>query len=352
MNRPSRLVGVLLGAIVVIALAPAANLYYQSKSGAGCGRCHEIEPIYETWHQSSHRKIACEACHGVGEFDLNNVSRLWEHLRGEVPEQIKLRQVDLPAMLERCQKCHQQEFADWQNGPHGVTYEKVFLSADFNRKKPLMDDCLRCHGAHFAGGIRDLVTPLDRQGPWRMADAMRNQPAIPCMACHQIHREGSPLAPQKEAKSNEIARPSLALYDRRTRMHIALAGLSLPAMREGDRLVKMSPDPRQALCYQCHAPTPGTFQAGAFQVGSGDDRTGLGVHEGLSCLACHFKHGQKTRASCSGCHPRLSNCGLDVEKMDTTFASTKSKHNIHFVKCADCHTKGVPKRRSPASATD
>ena len=43
----------------------------------------------------------------------------------------------------------------------------------------------------------------------------------------------------------------------------------------------MSPDPRQALCYQCHAPLANT------QVHSGDDRTPVGVHEGFSCLACH-----------------------------------------------------------------
>ncbi len=101
-----------------------------------------------------------------------------------------------------------------------------------------------------------------------------------------------------------------------------------------------SPDPRQALCYQCHAPLAGGL------VGSGDDRTPVGVHEGLSCLACHLKHGQQTRASCANCHPRLSNCGLDVEKMDTTFLSTASGHNIHFVKCADCHPKGIPHKRS------
>jgi hypothetical protein len=41
----------------------------------------------------------------------------------------------------------------------------------------------------------------------------------------------------------------------------------------------------------------------------------------------------------------MSNCGLDVEKMDTTFASKNSKHNVHWVKCADCHTKGVPKKK-------
>jgi hypothetical protein len=32
--------------------------------------------------------------------------------------------------------------------------------------------------------------------------------------------------------------------------------------------------------------------------------------------------------------------------MDTTFQSAASRHNIHFVKCADCHVAGVPARAS------
>jgi hypothetical protein len=168
-------------------------------------------------------------------------------------------------------------------------YQKIFLNKEFNGKKPLMDDCLRCHGAHFAGGIRELVTPLNEKGPWQLAKGMQDQPAIPCMACHQMHREGAPLEREPDgvaSATQELNRPSLALYDRRARMHLAVANLTLPQMREGDRVVRMSPDPRQALCYQCHAPV-----AGKFQAGSGDDRTGLGVHEGMSCLSCHFKHG-------------------------------------------------------------
>ncbi len=43
------------------------------------------------------------------------------------------------------------------------------------------------------------------------------------------------------------------------------------------------------------------------------------------------------------CHPQMSNCGLDVEKMDTTFANPKSAHNVHWIKCMDCHQHGVPK---------
>ncbi len=111
-------------------------------------------------------------------------------------------------------------------------------------------------------------------------------------------------------------------------------------MVDEGRPVKTSPDRRQALCYQCHAPRAGN------QVYSGDDRTPVGVHEGLSCQACHAKHGQTTRASCAGCHPRLSNCGIDVEKMDTTFKSTDSRHDVHRVACLDCHPAGVPKKKT------
>jgi hypothetical protein len=110
-------------------------------------------------------------------------------------------------------------------------------------------------------------------------------------------------------------------------------------MVDDGRPVKASPDRRQALCYQCHAPRAGN------QVFSGDDRTPVGVHEGLSCQACHSAHAQTTRASCTGCHPRFSNCGLDVETMDTTFKSATSLHDVHRVACVDCHPNGVPEKK-------
>ena len=84
-------------------------------------------------------------------------------------------------------------------------------------------------------------------------------------------------------------------------------------------------------------------------MGSGDDRTPMGVHEGISCVACHNGHDENTRASCKTCHPQMSNCGLDVEKMDTTYANSASAHNIHWVKCTDCHQHGMPKvKTNPA----
>jgi hypothetical protein len=341
-------------AIAVLAL-PAGSVYYEYNSGASCARCHEIRKNYDAWHGSSHRDVSCGACHGEittldAGFHVGNLRRLVQHVRQGFADPVRLCARDIPRLMERCRGCHRQEFAQWQSGGHSATYGRLFVDAPHNQKRLLNDDCLRCHGMHFDGGIRDLVAPVDTRGPWQLLRPdLANQPAIPCLSCHQVHREGEILprarrtelaaAPKSSAKQ-ELLRPSVSLFDRREQRHFSVDFLSLPAMRDGSRVLKISPDTRQALCYQCHAPLAGGL------VGSGDDRTPVGVHEGLSCLACHLKHGQQTRASCANCHPRLSNCGLDVEKMDTTFLSAASGHNIHFVKCADCHPKGIPRKRS------
>jgi Cytochrome c554 and c-prime len=341
-----------LAALSALALA-AASGYYGGGGGAGCGRCHEIRPLVDSWAASTHRGLACQECHGRSftaslRMSVRNVQRVWLHARGEAPEQIHLRQQDVVPLVERCAACHRQEGADWESGPHGAPYAAIFLNPEHNAGQRLMDDCLRCHAMHFDGAISALVTPIDNRGPWTFVDpASASLPALPCPTCHVVHRRGKPLGPRtarglETGPEQELVRPSLAFYDRRSREHIPVAELPLPAMRERGRAVHTSPDRRQALCYQCHAPRAGG------EVFSGDDRTPTGVHEGLSCQACHAGHGLTTRASCAGCHPRLSNCGLDVEKMDTTFKSPDSPHDVHRVACLDCHPRGVPSKK-PAS---
>jgi len=338
--------------LFAIFLLPGASLYYHYSGGRSCTRCHEIWQPYRDWHESAHRDIACSECHGDvltldAGFHLKNIRQLATHLRGKAPEQVRLKTDDVLNIEKRCAKCHREEFASWAAGPHSATYTRIFLNQEHNKQTRLMDDCLRCHSMHFQGSIRDLVTPIDTQGPWKLRDSrLADQPAMPCLTCHQMHRHGAQLIHEDEDRKpddagprQEITRPSLALFDRREQDYVPLRDLSLPQMYEGARPVKISPDQRQALCYQCHAPSAGG------QVGTGDDRTPIGVHEGLSCLACHEKHGQTTRASCSTCHPQLSNCGLDVEKMDTTFKTAKSLHNVHTVKCLDCHKNGIPKSK-------
>lgn len=338
--------------LVFLALAFAAPSVYYERSGKACASCHEIWQPYTDWHSSTHRSVPCSSCHGDvltlnAGFHLRNMSRVITHLRGKAPEKPQLKNADVLAMTARCQTCHQQEFASWRSSRHSTTYSDIFLNTAQSQKQKLIDDCLRCHAMHFQGGIRDLVSPIDAHGPWRLKNAdLAQQPAVPCLACHQLHHEGLPLQKSEPNRATpgpqqEITRPSLAFFDRREFDHIAVAELPLPEMIEGSRAIAMSHDQRQALCYQCHAPIA------TREVYSGDDRTPIGVHEGLSCFSCHQQHGEQTRVSCDNCHAQHLDCKLEVEKMDTSFKDRTSKHNIHSVKCLDCHEKGVPKRRAP-----
>ncbi len=351
-------IAAITGMVLVAALlaVPIASFVYEAGAPGACARCHEMAQPVAQWAASTHRNVACGECHGTAlttdaQFHMTNAHRVFDHTFGEVAERPRLRSTDVFAILLRCQKCHAREYASWAAGPHSVRYAPLFLDRKHNSERHLMDDCLRCHGMHYSGAIGDLVTPIDNLGPWAFRDAwMGAEPAIPCLACHGIHQVGEPSqGHQRRAtvpRNEAVLTPSLALWDRRTSQPMPVSLLPLPAMHEGERPVKASPDQRQALCYQCHAPLANT------QVRSGDDRTPIGVHEGLSCFACHDKHTQTTRWSCASCHPRLSNCGRDVETMDTTFFNQASPHNIHFVKCADCHAQGIPPQKHRGNRAD
>lgn len=346
-----------LSALVACGTIFGASYYYTSQLGKGCASCHEMTTLVGAVHDSAHRSVGCMQCH---EASLaTKLRHVCVHLSGRIPEQIVLREQDVIAMQASCQGCHQHEYASWHAGPHAATFSQIFANPTHNSKRLLMDDCLRCHGMHFQGPIRDLVAPINTLGPWRILPArLADAPTMPCMTCHQVHREDAPLQrPEKHISlAGQPVRSSLALYDRRERLHLPAATLAIPQLNDGTHSLQMSQDPRQGICYQCHAPrvpeagSEAAAKGWGTQAGSGDDRTPMGVHEGLSCRSCHTGHNESAVASCKDCHPKMSNCGRDVEKMDTTFANPASPHNIHWVHCTDCHTKGVPKKKAPTAS--
>lgn len=351
------LIGTLLvGLVAVLAVGGTygATLYYAANRGSSCADCHEMSAYTNAVHVSPHHNATCMDCHNASL--ATKLRHIRVHLTGAVPDAIRLRDVDVQPMMTNCQKCHQHEYASWHAGPHSATYSDIFTNTAHNTKRRLMDDCFRCHGMLFDGSIRDIVQPQDTCGPWHLTRAeLSGQAAIPCQSCHWIHREGvSQSKPQARISvAGPVLTDSTAFYDRREQMHFTARLMTVPVLYDGARLLRISPDQRQALCYQCHAPRQP--EAGSLaavnhwgpQAGSGDDRTPMGVHEGLSCFACHNGHNESARASCANCHPQMSNCGIDVEKMDTTFANAASRHNIHWAKCTDCHEHGVPAPGKP-----
>jgi hypothetical protein len=298
-----------------------------------CASCHEMGGVHSEWASSGHRTLHCRNCHG-GSITLDahalsaHFNRLVQHFTGDKSKPVRLAERDVLRAQEACRGCHPQSYTDWKSSGHSATYTRIFLNPDHNKQEQLADDCLRCHGMFFNGSMADLVAPLDKSGPWTLKDpAKADQPAIPCLACHHIHT----LAGEKQpAKAH--------FYDCRENLYFPVTALPAVAFTHEGRAVQVAKDPHQRLCLQCHAPSA----AQGHRLGSSDDRTPFGVHEGLSCLDCHQPHNNSAKAACSGCHPAVSHCGLDVEKMDTSFFSKTSEHNIHTVACRDCHPRGVP----------
>jgi hypothetical protein len=310
-----------------------------------CASCHEIEGAHEVWTQSSHRNIECAQCHGTalsaGMHSIEEKTRMvFVHFNRQQYGNIRLSEQQVIETIERCGECHAREYANWLSSGHSATYADIFLDEKHNKKEQPSESCLRCHGMFFEGTIADVIAPLSVNGPWRLVDpASASRPTIPCLACHVIHTHGSPAVRPDYSEPANIAanRPprsaKVGFYDRYEQTYFS--AFVLPALRlaEDNGPVQVAADERQRVCAQCHAPN------GFHQAGSSDDRTPRGVHEGLSCAACHAPHSNDARNSCANCHPRLSNCGLEVEKMNTTYFDAASPNNIHDVACSNCHNE-------------
>lgn len=339
-------------AVFVLCMALGGIGYFEfTPPEKTCVSCHEIRASHDRWAHSAHRNVSCKACHGDSADSFyalkENANRVLRHLTQTRHDSIRLSEEQTVRMVQSCRACHAREFAYWQQSGHGTNYAAIFMDEKHNRTEQMADQCLLCHGMFFEGGMSALATPLDTRGPWRFRNPeMAGRPAIPCLACHELHAPGRPFSfaaadaarTPEHAQTTAFRRDILAFYARPEKRHFAADDLSVPKIVEKGRPVRVSSDPRQRLCTECHAPN-------AFgEAGTSDDRTPRGVHEGLSCAACHAPHSNDTRASCASCHPRFSSCGRDVTAMDTTFRSRTSKHNIHTVTCAECHPNGVPKR--------
>lgn len=334
-NWRRTLVGLALygGVLAITATVGGLGYFHFADPQDTCASCHEMTDVHSDWRHSTHRTIHCRECHG-GSLTLDvhalesHVNRVVRHLTGAPDAPVRLKEEHVVAIHESCGSCHPQAFADWQASGHSTTYAKIFLDTGHNRTEPPSNDCLRCHGMFFEGDIGELVVAPSSPGdPWTLRDPARaEQPAIPCLSCHQVH------AP---SEGTQIA----SLHDHRERTHYPAQLLPVAQIYQGDREVNVSRDPRARNCVQCHAPDA------THQLATSDDRTPAGVHEGLSCRDCHWGHGNSAKSSCATCHPADSNCGIDVRIMDTTFLSTGSRNDIHTVSCSDCHPQGLPRPR-------
>ena len=310
-----------------------------------CASCHEIVPAVDIWQQSAHRDVTCTDCHGTalsnGFHSLKEKSgMLLGHLRKkEKQKEPGLDEAGVLDVMDRCTGCHQDEYRSWMAGGHSVSYSDIFLNEKHNAMERPYPDCFRCHGMYYEGTISDLVEPISTTGPWNLKDESKaNQPVIPCLVCHPIHMENETLShpgtkddPAATFYERDPREQYTGLYLRADKMHLRSDMLRKPDIYLNGEAVLVSDDPLQRICLQCHSPN------WAHEAGTSDDRTPTGVHEGISCLACHGDHSNDPTGACKTCHPAVSSCNRDVMEMNTSYKSRNSPHNIHSMTCLDCH---------------
>jgi hypothetical protein len=346
MKRYSKII-VLTIIILFVGLYGGYSSWNAASPEQTCAGCHEINPSFHTWQASAHRDIKCVECHGTalsnGWHSLKEKANMvLTHFTGNTQNSdIRLSEEQLMETMKNCNNCHQMEYSKWLSGGHSANYERIFLNEAHNRMEQPYWDCLRCHGMFYEGTIYDLVEPVSTTGPWRLLDEKQaERPVVPCFACHQMHTDNEPLGIQRawddrnatiqQRKDTQVSRNSAAsLFIRAEQMYLRAEQLPNPSMYSNGTILQTSDNPLQRLCIQCHAPNH------QYISGSEDDRTPRGVHKGLSCMSCHEAHSNDAR--CITCHPAISNCGLDVTTMNTTYLDKGSKNNIHFVSCEDCH---------------
>ena len=309
-----------------------------------CAQCHEIAPSHSSWLSSAHAEVACIDCHGTAlSYGLHSLKEkagmVTTHLSGgKYNEDIHLTEKQVLQLTDRCIGCHQSEHAGWLASGHAVNYREIFLDQKHNAMEKPYWDCFRCHGMFYDGNIHDMMSLDGESTTWAFKDKEQELlPTIPCLACHQIHSE-NPVSERFVSTSDTATRivrnPKTALYMRSDKLYLRSDKLTPVVMKDGDRPVNGAIDSNTLLCQQCHAPNY------VHHAGSEDDRTPVGVHEGLSCTSCHKTHSNDTHDSCVQCHAEASkNCKMDVRQLNTTYLVKNSSNDIHRITCVSCHEK-------------
>lgn len=294
--------------IGVIAAAGGYTAWNVIDPAYTCAQCHEIKPTHERWLKSAHSKVACVECHGTaisnGLHSLKEkIGMLTTHISSADKirnRDIKMTEAQVLETSSRCANCHKAEFAKWKSGAHSTNYANIFEDKIHNKMERPYWDCFRCHGMFYDGNIETLMSFQGDCDNWKIkCEKQAKLPAIPCLACHQVHTEKKTADDFKDCYQSRNSldnTPKTALYIRAEKMCLRSDKLQKVKMYLDGKPVKISDDPNHRLCMQCHSPDY------RHNVRSQDDRTPSGAHEGFSCLTCHDPHSNSAAQSCAKCH--------------------------------------------------
>lgn len=313
MKKSYLIIGVIIiGLLLVVSSYTAWNV---SDSDYTCAQCHEIRKSHETWKNSAHADVTCIECHGTALSNgfssiAEKAGMVYVHFtKDKTNEDLSLSESQVLDIAERCAQCHQAEHASWRSGAHSTTYKDIFMDMEHNKMEKLYWDCFRCHGMHYDGNIHDLMSLEGDAESWHIKNKKQaDRPSMTCLACHQMHNGdqekkvpyNSLSKDSRDALMQKTARPTTALYMRAEKRHLPSDKIYRATIHHNDSLVRISDEPNTWLCMQCHAPNSRR------EACTEDDKTPMGIYEGMSCLDCHNPHSNELKNNYRNVHTKLS----------------------------------------------
>jgi nitrate/TMAO reductase-like tetraheme cytochrome c subunit len=157
-----------------------------------CRSCHNMEPYYASWQESSHREVSCIKCHfppGAGEKvrgKMLGLVQLAKYVtRSEGPRPV----AEIPDASCLRSGCHETRLLSGRVNFRGISFDHRPHLGELRRGKKLR--CTSCHGQMVQG--THMTVTVTTCFLCHFKDNLFNEGLGTCNRCHQIPDENFAL---------------------------------------------------------------------------------------------------------------------------------------------------------------
>lgn len=182
----------LIGALVLLlALLTACAAMYTSRPEF-CRSCHNMEPYYVSWQNSSHKDVSCVKCHfppGVGEKVRGKLLGLVQLAKYVTSSEGPRPAAEVPDASCLRSGCHETRLLAGRVDFQGVPFDHRPHLEEMRRGKKLR--CTSCHSQIVQGD--HMAVTASTCFLCHFKDGYLNEGLGACTRCHQIPQKGSDL---------------------------------------------------------------------------------------------------------------------------------------------------------------
>ena len=323
LGRHTRALLMFIGIVVVVLVAAAMFLKYETTRASFCGSCHFMEPYIRHWDASSHADVECVKCHDYGVLALTGSAL--RYMTGTHDNRPKANVHDESCLAAGCHEV--ESLSDMKEYDRGIMFDH-----SAHRDQRLRGEKLRCTSCH------NRIVQTDEESQQHMTvnnkacfichfkDAGAGEAITGCNSCHGI--------PTKEVQHAGFA------FD-----HKPYLKLEVECKQCHTKIVRGDGSVPSEKCYSCHTER------------QREEHTRQELHDihitenGIDCYRCHseIEHGNFSMVGaleedCESCHLRQHNrpkqLYMGIGGKDTL--DVPSGMFTAQVSCTGCHTHVTP----------